>query len=70
MDTTDTITKPYPYPYAKGYYEGLFTGICYHFNIPGVVIKDRDKFIQFIKSEQVRANAAIEIYRKEATCIL
>ena len=70
MDTTNTSEKAYPFAYAKGYYEGLFTGLVYHYKIPGVEIKDKDLFEKFIKSEHQRASAAIENYRKEATWII
>jgi len=70
MNTTNTIEKAYPYAYGKGYYEGLYTGLVYHYEIPGVEIKDRDLFANFIRSEHQKASAAIENYRDTATWII
>lgn len=54
-------TKNYCYPYASGYYEGLFKTLMYS-DIPGVKVEDRDKLIAWVKQELNTAEKTITDY--------
>ena len=54
-------TKNYCYPYASGYYEGLFKNLMYY-DIPGVKVEDREKLIAWVKQELGTAEKIITNY--------
>lgn len=54
-------TKNYCYPYASGYYEGLFKNLKYS-DIPGVKVEDREKLIAWVNQELNTAEKIISDY--------
>ena len=57
------MNNEYPYAYAKGVYEGALTSLHYKSNIPGVVVKDWDKFREFLLEERLRIEKSVEEFR-------
>ena len=57
------MNNEYPYAYAKGVYEGTLTSLHCRGNIPGVVVKDWDKFRGFLLEERLRIEKSIEEFR-------
>lgn len=62
-------TNEYPHAYAKGYYQGAFKSLAYTFTIPGVEIKDREQFQNWVDSEITRIETEVERFRINGTAL-